>query len=168
MTQLCPIWNYTAPTTIAHFTTLTPCKSCILFSLLNQNTQTLRWKTIVNTPRPDPPPLNTIPYLLHKHPPPFPFLVMLTPLLSSVPIPNDSHAQHFHFTLPHSTHNLAQTHIRDTYDRKYTTRIPHTALPLRLIHLHYLHNALHTIYHTPTPDTIMYHYLYLTCQLRSV
>ena len=75
----------------------------------------------------------------------------------------------FSIVLSPDTHNLAQTHIRDTYARtqhpKHTTHIPHATLPLRLIHLHYLRTALHTPIQTTMPDPIIYHYLYLVCQL---
>ena len=52
MTQLCPTCNSTTPTAIEHLLTPTLCKSYILFTLLHQNTQALRWKTIVNTNQP--------------------------------------------------------------------------------------------------------------------
>ena len=34
----------------------TPCKFCILFTLLHQNTKAIRWKIVMNTPRSQPPP----------------------------------------------------------------------------------------------------------------
>ena len=41
-------------------------------------------------------------------------------------------------------------------------------MTLLLIHLQQLRNAIHTHRHTTIIDPIIYHYLYLTYQLRSV
>ena len=76
----------------------------------------------------------------------------------------------YYISLPHSTHNLAQTHIRQIYSRsqppKQTTYISHATFPLKFIHLLYLYNALHIPCPIPIPDEIIYHYLHLTYQLR--
>ena len=78
----------------------------------------------------------------------------------------------FHIYLPPSTHNLAQTYIQQTYPHshppKRTTHTPHATIPFKLIHLHYLRSTLHKSYHISLPDPIIYHYHYLTCQLRKV
>ena len=59
-----------------------------------------------------------------------------------------------------------------TYSRfylpKHSTHIPHATLPLQLLHLHCLCNTLHTPCNVPIPDTIIYHYLYLSYQLQMV
>ena len=107
-------------------------------------------KTIMNNPRPRPPTQYHLPLTTSKK--------TSTTSFQNMPISHSSSnllqalerstPTTYYISFPRSTHNLVQTHIQQIHSPlqppKHTTYIYHTTIPLKLIHLHYLRNALHT------------------------
>ena len=114
-TPIFPTCHSTVFTTIPIFTLPTPCKSCILFTLLHQNTQDLWWDIIINNSLPNPHtqyhPLSIILKNTSS-----PFHRAHTPLLPPSTLARTTLTTYTIF-LPLPTQNPAQTHLRDTYDR---------------------------------------------------
>ena len=149
-TLIYPTSHSTAPTTLPLLALLIPRKTCILFALLYQNTQALRWKITMNTSRPNP---NTQYHPLHT-------------VLNKT---SRRTYTHIFTSRPHHTTQLQHLPIPTNPQpsprpsSRYTWLIAiHDTLSLRLVHLHYLRNVLHIPCHTHLLDPIMYHYLYLT------
>ena len=172
--HICPTCNSNSTTTIPLLTSPTLCKSCIFFAFIHQKhkpfSERLSWTPPNLTHE-----LNTIWCLPDRKVLPLLFSVVYIPYTHpSSQSPNLARitSDIFNIFLPPTAHNLTQTPLRDAYDQtqppKYTTYIPHVKIPFGLVYLHYLRNPLHTPCHTPIPDPILYHYLYLTHQLRTV